>query len=240
MKIYFVRHGYPDYSIDSLTERGKYEAKVTAENLNKVHFDAIYGSEMGRARATAQYLVDLQHLKPTFFRWAAEDYAGTHFIAFIGDRSNWLFWTPETREKMIELQNDERWFDDPTFKLYRPDIGITIEPEKGILEFESHLDEWLLSLGVIRDKKNKRFLKAEGKEVLENVAFFAHGAMSFLFLSAMTFLPYSYCSTHFVCLDTAGVIEYEIDLERGTCYINKYNEIFYNLDDFKKENKLEA
>ena len=58
MKILIVRHGDPDYSIDSLTEKGEREAKLLAGRLvpaldrDGVH---LYCSPLGRAQKTASY-----------------------------------------------------------------------------------------------------------------------------------------------------------------------------------------
>lgn len=54
MKLYIVRHGDPDYAADCLTERGRREAELLADRLEKLDFAAIYVSPLGRARETAQ------------------------------------------------------------------------------------------------------------------------------------------------------------------------------------------
>ncbi len=53
MKLYIVRHGDPDYALDSLTERGGREAELLADRLEKLDFAAVYVSPLGRARETA-------------------------------------------------------------------------------------------------------------------------------------------------------------------------------------------
>ena len=56
MRILIVRHGDPDYSIDSLTETGWKEAKLLAARLSKIDIKDFYVSPLGRAQDT---------LKPT-------------------------------------------------------------------------------------------------------------------------------------------------------------------------------
>ena len=56
MKIYIVRHGDPDYSIDSLTEKGWREAELLSERMKIIPIDDFYCSPLGRAQHT---------LKPT-------------------------------------------------------------------------------------------------------------------------------------------------------------------------------
>lgn len=53
MKLLIVRHGDPDYSIDSLTQKGWDEAAALAEQLSKIDAKAYYVSPLGRARDTA-------------------------------------------------------------------------------------------------------------------------------------------------------------------------------------------
>lgn len=54
MKLIIVRHGDPDYSIDSLTEVGKKEAELLAARMDKTQLDDVYVSPLGRAKLTAQ------------------------------------------------------------------------------------------------------------------------------------------------------------------------------------------
>lgn len=53
MKILIIRHGDPDYTIDSLTEKGWREAEYLAEMLSGTELTSIYKSPCGRARDTA-------------------------------------------------------------------------------------------------------------------------------------------------------------------------------------------
>ncbi len=53
MKLYIIRHGDPDYKLDTLTERGWREAELLAERMAKTEVAAFYVSPLGRARDTA-------------------------------------------------------------------------------------------------------------------------------------------------------------------------------------------
>ena len=53
MKLLIVRHGDPDYSIDSLTPTGWKEAQLLSERLCKLDVKAFYCSPLGRAKDTA-------------------------------------------------------------------------------------------------------------------------------------------------------------------------------------------
>ncbi|MEE0968837.1 MAG: histidine phosphatase family protein [Clostridia bacterium] len=54
MRILIIRHGDPDYSIDSLTEKGWREAEILSHRLEKMKIDDFYCSPLGRAQDTAK------------------------------------------------------------------------------------------------------------------------------------------------------------------------------------------
>ena len=54
MKILIIRHGEPDYSIDSLTEKGWREAELLSRRMVQIPAEAYYVSPLGRARDTAK------------------------------------------------------------------------------------------------------------------------------------------------------------------------------------------
>ena len=53
MRILIVRHGDPNYELDTLTETGWKEAELVADYLSKEDIKAFYVSPMGRAQDTA-------------------------------------------------------------------------------------------------------------------------------------------------------------------------------------------
>ncbi len=63
MRLLFIRHGDPDYEHDTLTEKGRREAKLLADALEKEKIDAFYVSSYRRAIETAA---------PTLERFGAE------------------------------------------------------------------------------------------------------------------------------------------------------------------------
>lgn len=54
MKLLIVRHGDPDYELDSLTSKGFREAEILSEKLSRMKIDAFYVSPLGRAKDTAK------------------------------------------------------------------------------------------------------------------------------------------------------------------------------------------
>ena len=55
MKLLIVRHADPDYSIDSLTPKGRIEAELLSQKLCKLDIKDFYVSILGRAKHTADY-----------------------------------------------------------------------------------------------------------------------------------------------------------------------------------------
>ena len=56
MRIIFVRHGHPDYTLDCLTQLGHLQAEAAAQRLKDEPISAIYTSSKGRAIETAEHI----------------------------------------------------------------------------------------------------------------------------------------------------------------------------------------
>ncbi|MBR4707842.1 MAG: histidine phosphatase family protein [Pseudobutyrivibrio sp.] len=72
MKLVFIRHGDPDYVNDTLTEKGKVEAKLLSDIIDRYGIDEIYQSPLGRAMATAAYSADVLGVPVTTLDWLQE------------------------------------------------------------------------------------------------------------------------------------------------------------------------
>lgn len=72
MKILIVRHGEPNYAIDSLTEKGWKEAEYLAERLEKLDIKNIYCSPLGRAKDTARDTLKKTGMSYEIFDWLRE------------------------------------------------------------------------------------------------------------------------------------------------------------------------
>ncbi len=72
MQLIIVRHGDPDYVLDSLTKEGKKEAKLLAKRLEKENADYFYCSPLGRAQKTASYTLKLVSKKAETLDWLRE------------------------------------------------------------------------------------------------------------------------------------------------------------------------
>nr|WP_318686049.1 histidine phosphatase family protein [uncultured Acetatifactor sp.] len=72
MKLLIVRHADPDYSIDSLTEKGWREADYLSERLSRLPVKAFYVSPLGRARDTASLTLKKINAQAVECQWLRE------------------------------------------------------------------------------------------------------------------------------------------------------------------------
>lgn len=72
MKLLIVRHGDPDYSIDSLTPVGWKEAELLADRLCQLDVKAFYCSPLGRARDTASLTLQRLSREAVVLPWLQE------------------------------------------------------------------------------------------------------------------------------------------------------------------------
>lgn len=72
MKLLFIRHGDPDYENDTLTEKGHREAQLLAEYMKDFRIDKVYVSPLGRAQATADYVLKTLGISATTVDWLQE------------------------------------------------------------------------------------------------------------------------------------------------------------------------
>ena len=75
MKLLIIRHGDPDYTIDSLTEKGRREAELLSQRLSGTKIDHFYVSPLGRARATAEYTLSKMNAEAEVCPWLREFHA---------------------------------------------------------------------------------------------------------------------------------------------------------------------
>ena len=72
MRLIFIRHGEPDYSIDSLTEKGWREAELLGRRVAQWDVTGFYRSPLGRAGDTAKPAMGLTGRSPETLEWLRE------------------------------------------------------------------------------------------------------------------------------------------------------------------------
>ena len=72
MRLMIVRHGDPDYSIDSLTPKGWKEAELLSDRLCKLDVKGFYVSPLGRAKDTASFTLKRLGREAEEMKWMRE------------------------------------------------------------------------------------------------------------------------------------------------------------------------
>lgn len=72
MKLLIVRHGDPNYAIDSLTPTGWEEARLVADRIAKLNVKAFYVSPLGRAQDTASLTLQKMNRSAETLPWLRE------------------------------------------------------------------------------------------------------------------------------------------------------------------------
>ena len=171
MRILIIRHGDPDYSIDSLTEKGHREASLLADMLEREQIDYAYVSPLGRARHTADYTLKRKGMEGEICDWLRE------FPCRINrpDRSDrktcvWDF-LPQDWTAVSEYYDKAEWFRTP--------IMTAGEVEKEYRYVTDSLDGLLCRHGYRREGRIYRVERANE----ETVAFFCHFGLECVLLS---------------------------------------------------------
>ena len=114
MKLIIIRHGDPDYSIDSLTPTGKIEAELLADRLTKLDISAFYTSPLGRARHTADPTLKRLGREAVVLDWLREFPARIVRHGECEADIAWD-WLPEVWTKTDEFYEKDSWLDVPCF-----------------------------------------------------------------------------------------------------------------------------
>ena len=177
MRIYFVRHGHPDYTTDTLTALGHKHAAAAAERLKDCGIKRVYASTMGRATQTAEHTAKLLGLDVIPCDFAREISWGPMDDAPMLDGGHpWLL-TARTIKEGKDLF-DPDWRERENYcnnkLLMTTDAVIT------------GLDAWLETLGY---KREGSFYRVMGEPSCKTVALFGHGTASATVFSHLFNLP---------------------------------------------------
>lgn len=114
MRLIFVRHAEPDYSVDSLTTKGRLEAELLSRRLARLDVKAFYTSPMGRAKDTAAPTLRRMNRTARILPWLAE-FRGRFFDEEKG--RNVIPWDlrPRFYQAHPNLADRETWLNEPIF-----------------------------------------------------------------------------------------------------------------------------
>lgn len=116
MKLLIIRHGDPDYAIDSLTEKGWREAALLSERLSRLDVAAFYVSPLGRAKDTAKATLEKVHKTATVCAWLREFPIELEEKNGIKGTSCLWDWLPSIWTEMPHFYDKDHWADSPLFE----------------------------------------------------------------------------------------------------------------------------
>ena len=204
MILYYIRHGDPIYTSNSLTPLGFRQAEAVAKRLALYGLDKIYSSTSNRAILTAKPTCELLKMEPELLDFTNENYTAEDFF-IDNDDGNGKGW-PFHNKKIVELFNSkeirelgDRWFEHPEIAQYN--FG------KGIDRVYNEMDAFLESLGYEHIRYTGKYKVKEANN--QRVALFAHQGFGLTFLSCLLDIPYPMFCTHFdMCHTGVTVIEF--------------------------------
>ena len=175
MKIIFIRHGEPDYSIDSLTEKGWREAYALAERIEKWDVKDFYVSPLGRAQDTAKAGMSKIDREVTTLDWLEEFRAKVEEPISGRKKVPWDFF-PEHWTKDDRYYERDHWMEGD---IMNEDVG------KIYKETCDGLDKLLTSYGYVRDG---RCYKVE-KHTDDTIVLFCHMGIIGAMMCHLTGIP---------------------------------------------------
>lgn len=199
MRLLIIRHGDPDYAIDSLTEKGWREAEYLSRRLEKENLTAAYLSPLGRAQDTARPTLEKTGLKAETLDWLHEFYPGVKTDYAPNGTCPWNL-PPAYWSQFEGIEGRESWRQTPLFR----DSGI---PER-YDEVGRCFDDLLLKHGYRRNGEYYEILPGHTDD-RQTVALFCHlglGNMLLAYVAGISlplwwhrvFLPTSSVSTLFM------------------------------------------
>lgn len=115
MRILLIRHAEPDYTIDSLTPKGRVEAELLAARLVRYPVQDVYVSPLGRAQATAEYYLQRAGKEAETLPWLKE-FKGKIPDPETGDpRIAWDM-KPRIWSVLPDMESAGKWNDSPALQ----------------------------------------------------------------------------------------------------------------------------
>lgn len=173
MNLVFIRHGDPDYSIDSLTEKGVREAELLRARINRVEEADYYTSPLGRARRTAEIALTDKKVTPEVLDWMKEFYYPIIDPISGNSRIEWDFF-PAFWTGIPELYDKDLWHQTALMK--------SGNIEKEYTHVVSQFDKLLERYGYY--KENGYYRAEPGSD--KTVVIFCHLGVQFVVLGYLT------------------------------------------------------
>lgn len=171
MKIVIVRHADPDYSIDSLTDKGWIEAEHLSERLKDIKVKDYFVSPLGRARDTASLTLKKVEREATVCDWLREFNAPIKRPDCNGELCGTWDWLPQ------DWTQDERHFRYDEW--YKNEIMVEGNVKGEYDRVVKELDDLLETYGYKREGKFYRVVNPND----DTIVFFCHFGVECVLLS---------------------------------------------------------
>ncbi len=205
MKLIIVRHCEPDYSIDSLTEKGWREAELLTERMTKLPITKIYCSPLGRAKDTAKGTLEKLGMKPEICDWLRE-FTGTVIDPRTGNtRHSWDLYP-------ADWLKDDRLFDKELWK--KSDIMQSGNAVERYEEVCAGIDALLESHGYIRENNYYKAVNSNN----DTIVLFCHFAVEAVILSHILNISPLQLWHGFVALPSSVTTVITEEREKGIAY----------------------
>ena len=142
MKIIFIRHGEPNYEIDSLTEKGWREAELLSKRTAKWNVTDFYCSPLGRAKDTASFTLKNADREAKILPWLREFDAPVIDPETGKRRIPWDF-LPDVLDANRDLYDNHLWTKNPIMQTGNMDENYRFVTDG--------LDTLLAHYGYVRD-----------------------------------------------------------------------------------------
>ena len=171
MRIIFIRHGDPNYELDTLTDKGIREASLLAKRVSEWDVKEFYCSPLGRAKKTASFSLEKMHRDAITYDWLKE------FNYPITDPTTstvhvpWDF-MPEYWTGINEYYDKDKWIDTELYQSNQELSNAYLDVCKG-------LDDVISQYGY---KRFQNYYKVE-KHSDDTIVFFCHLGVTCVMLS---------------------------------------------------------
>ncbi len=206
MRILIIRHGDPDYENDTLTEKGRREAKLLAERLKNEKIDRIYSSHFGRAKDTCMYTAKtLGKEKEVVIEPLFCEFQRPHSITYSDGKEKGSIWDllPEYWTKQESFYDLKEWKTHPALQ-----NGDVVEYYDSVV---NRLDEILKTHGYTREGGYYRTKKGN----TDTIAIFCHFGVEMILLSHLCNISPFPLLHHFVALPTSVTTLYTEERREG-------------------------
>ena len=204
MKLLIIRHGDPDYTIDSLTPQGHLEAAALAEYMKDLDVKAFYVSPLGRAQHTADYTLKKMGRTAQTMDWLQEfppKIVKPHKPE--GGSVCWD-WRPKDWAEQDDFYSAHRWSDHPYM------VGSNVRETYDHVCRE--LDKLLAKHGY---ERNGRIYKATAPNE-DTIVFFCHFGLESVLLSHLLNVSPMVIWHGFCAAPTSVTTIYTEEREKGT------------------------